>query len=401
MWQSIKNIYHLTRAFIAALYFRFPSKRMTVIGVTGTDGKTTTVSMIHCALKALGQKAAMVTTVEAQIDGASVDTGLHVTTPDPWQVQKLLRGAVKEGVKYFVLEATSHGLDQNRLAYVDFHVGLLTNITHEHLDYHKTIEKYTASKSKLFKGVKYSIINMDDESFKYLKSNAGGIVLGYSLNDDTADFNAKQILLNLKIKGHYNLQNALASYAALRTLGFKKASIIKSLNNFDGVIGRFEEIDMGQDFTAVVDFAHTPNALKNVLTSLRSELKSEKNQLIALFGAAGRRDQSKRSLMGEVASKLADITVLTSEDPRDDDPTKIASDIAQGLKKHGKKEDKDFFIITDRGKAIQFAISLAKEGDVVGFFGKGHEKSMNVGNKELPWNEIRMVENAIRRKNKK
>lgn len=395
MWQETKNLYHLAQAAIAAAYFRFPSKRLTVIGVTGTDGKTTTTAMIHKILKDLGQKVAMISSVEAIVNDKAIDTGFHVTTPNPWQIQKLLKKAADTGSNYFVLEATSHGLDQNRLAFIDFYLGVLTNITREHMDYHKTLKHYISSKAKLFKHVKYSILNFDDNNFIDVKNLAGGGVLSYSLASTTADFNQKNVTLKLKIKGYYNIQNALAAFTAVQALGFPKARIIDALNDFKGVKGRFEEVDLDQPYLVVVDFAHTPNSLENVLNVLKSELKAKSNRLIAVFGAAGQRDKSKRQKLGEVSAKFADITVITSEDPRNEDPIKIAQEIAKGLEIKGKKEGIDFFIVTDRKKAIEFAINNAHKGDVVGFFGKGHEQSMNIGGCEYPWDEVKEVEKAI------
>lgn len=397
MWQKLKNLYHLVQAYIAAMLYGFPSSKLVVIGVTGTDGKTTTASMIYNALADLGQKAAVVTSVDAKIGNTTYDTGLHTTTPSPWQVQKFMKEAVKKGAKFFVLEATSHGLDQNRLAFINFYLAVMTNITHEHLDYHKTIQNYMLAKAKLFKNVKYSVLNLDDSSFKQMLSLAGGKIISYSQNSNAADLCNKKISLNLKIKGQYNIQNAMAACTAVKTLGFQIKDIKKSLNNFKGVKGRLEKINLGQDFTVVVDFAHTPNSLKNVLSNLKSDLPAKNNRLIAVFGAAGQRDKSKRPLMGEIAANLADITVFTSEDPRGEDPVKIADELAAGFKKLKRKKGKDYFIKLDRQNAIEFAVSLAKPGDIIGFFGKGHEQSMNIDGSEVPWNEIGRVENAIKR----
>lgn len=395
MWQRLKNFYHLGQALLAAIYCSFPSKKLTVIGVTGTDGKTTTVSMIYYILKSAGFGVSMISSVNAQIDQKIYDTGFHVTTPSPWQIQKLLKKAVAAGSKYFILEVTSHGLDQNRLAFVDFEIGVITNITHEHLDYHKTWENYAHAKAKLFRNTHYSILNKDDQSFNFLKSRAGGKIITYCLHK-SADFNLKNFPLKLKIPGDYNLANALAAAAATSVLSIGKSQILKSLANFSGVKGRMEKVDLGQDFKVVIDFAHTPNGLEQALKTIRSQLTVDGSRIIAVFGAVGERDKSKRPLMGKVADELADQIVLTSEDPRGEDPDEIARQIASGLET--KSEEKDYFIVTNRKDAIQFAINLAKAGDTVAIFGKGHEKSMTYGKKETPWDEFKAAENVIKRR---
>ena len=390
--QKIKNYYHLIQAFTAAVFFNFPSRKLTVIGVTGTDGKTTTVQMIYEILKTVDLKASMISSVSAQIGPKIFDTGFHVTTPSPWQVQKFLRKAVDLGSQYFVQEATSHGLDQNRLAFVDFKVAVVTNITREHLDYHKTWESYAQAKAKLFKNVDYSILNVDDQSFNYLKSKVDGKIITYSLKS-TADFDFKKFPLRLKLIGDYNLANGLAAAACASALGFNKSKTTKLLNNFQGILGRMEEIYLGQDFKVFIDFAHTPNALEQALVALNSKLKTKNSKLICVFGAAGERDKSKRPQMGKVASEISDIVIITAEDPRSEKVEEISKQIIRGVK--GKKLKKNLFVIVDRKKAIKFAINLAQKGDLVAIFGKGHEKSMTFGKKEIPWDEFAIVRQAI------
>ena len=390
--QKIKNYYHLIQAFTAAVFFNFPSRKLTVIGVTGTDGKTTTVQMIYEILKTVDLKASMISSVSAQIGPKIFDTGFHVTTPSPWQVQKFLRKAVDLGSQYFVQEATSHGLDQNRLAFVDFKVAVVTNITREHLDYHKTWESYAQAKAKLFKNVDYSILNVDDQSFNYLKSKVDGKIITYSLKS-TADFDFKKFPLRLKLIGDYNLANGLAAAACASALGFNKSKTTKLLNNFQGILGRMEEIYLGLDFKVFIDFAHTPNALEQALVALNSKLKTKNSKLICVFGAAGERDKSKRPQMGKVASEISDIVIITAEDPRSEKVEEISKQIIRGVK--GKKLKKNLFVIVDRKKAIKFAINLAQKGDLVAIFGKGHEKSMTFGKKEIPWDEFAIVRQAI------
>ncbi|MBI2327214.1 UDP-N-acetylmuramoyl-L-alanyl-D-glutamate--2,6-diaminopimelate ligase [Candidatus Curtissbacteria bacterium] len=394
MWQKIKNIYHLLTAFVAAAYFNFPSKKLTVIGVTGTDGKTTTVNMIYHILKQAGKKVSMISSVNAQIGDKIYDTGFHVTTPDPWQIQKYLKQAVESDSQYFVLEATSHGLDQNRLAFVDFKIGAITNITHEHLDYHKTWVNYALAKSKLFTKSKISILNKDEKkSFLFLKDKVGGQIISYAKSNE-ADVSLKKYPLKLQIPGSFNLSNALAATAVCKALKVNRETILDSLSNFKGVIGRLDEVDLGQDFRVIIDFAHTPNGLKNALTTLKAQLESNKSKLIAVFGAAGERDKPKRQLMGKVADQISDIIVLTAEDPRSEKVDEICEQITRGIT--SKKEGQGYFVIVDRKDAIQFAINLAKKDDVVATFGKSHEKSMTYGKKDYPWNEFAVVKKAIK-----
>ncbi|MEK7581098.1 MAG: UDP-N-acetylmuramoyl-L-alanyl-D-glutamate--2,6-diaminopimelate ligase [Patescibacteria group bacterium] len=395
MWQKIKNIYHYLQALISAIYFGFPSKKLTVIAVTGTDGKTTTVNMIHHIFTAAGKKVSMVSSIGAQIGAKSQDTGYHVSTPNPWQIQGLLKKATDEKSDYFVLEATSHGLDQNRLAFIKIHTAVITNISSEHLDYHKNIENYSLAKLKLFKNCQTSILNRDDTYFDVFKKAARGKIITYS-QMHSADISPKNFPINLQVIGTYNLANALAASAVAQTLDIKKSVILKSLTTFSGIKGRMESVDLGQNFTAIIDFAHTPNALKEALTSLKKQYP--KSKITAMFGAAGQRDKSKRHTMGALAAKLADFTVITSEDPRREDPGEIALEIASGFSEFSKKEEKDYKIILDRKEAIHCAIESVKDNDVVVFFGKGHEKSICVGKTEIPWDEYKEVEKAIKRK---
>src|SRR3990167_3608836 len=282
MWQKIKNVYHLMRAYAACIYFGFPSKKLTVIGVTGTDGKTTTSHMIYEILKSAGKKVSLISSIHAQIGEKSFDTGFHVTTPDPVALQKFLKKVIDSHSEYLVLEVTSHGLDQNRIFGVDFDFAVLTNITHEHLDYHKSFENYILAKAKLFKSTKVSILNLDDPTFSKVKKLAKGKVITYSIGK-SADFNTKNFPLSLKMAGEYNLSNALCAAAVATQIGIGKKIITKALNNFQGVKGRMEEVDMGQDYQVKVDFAHTPNGLKQALKTLKSRIKGQGSRVIAVW----------------------------------------------------------------------------------------------------------------------
>jgi len=389
----LKNIYHFFSAFAACFYYRFPSRNLATIGVTGTDGKTTTVYLIWYILQKAGFKVAMISSVGARLGKEKLDTGFHVTTPNPWFLQRLIRKFVDQNFTHLVLETTSHGLDQHRLLGINFQIGVLTNITHEHLDYHRTYKEYLQAKARLFKKVKVAILNCEDSSYRkiypFIPKKAKIVTYGLK----KGDINLKTFSFKTKLPGKYNLRNCLAAVAAVKALGVKDTIIKKAIFEFEGVSGRMEEIKKGQNFRVIVDFAHTPNALKNALITLREKTSG---RVISVFGCAGLRDFKKRPLMGEISCRLADITILTAEDPRTENLSKILNQIVAGCQKAGGIEGKTFFKIPDRRKAIEFAISKAKKGDTVGIFGKGHERSMCFGTKEYPWSDQREARKALR-----
>ena len=413
--EPIKKTYHFLQALLGALIFLFPSSRLKVVGVTGTDGKTTTVHLIHHILSEAGKRVSMVSTVSAKVRQKTIDTGLHVTTPDPIKMQYLLRKMVNAGSEYAILEVTSHGLAQERTAFVNFFAGVVTNVTHEHLDYHKTYENYLAAKAKLLSGVKFRILNVDDSSFGKLKEKGGGQFVGYGIKKGS-DFQAKNIDLQAKgsnfeiqfnnkkrhekvsiktkLEGEYNVYNILAAFALTYNLGLDPKQIADAISNFEGVVGRMQYINESQDFDVVVDFAHTPVGLERALQSLKS---IKKGKLIAVFGSAGERDITKRSMMGKVSTELADVSVFTAEDPRYEDVNKIIDEIALGAKNAGGIANRTYRTIPDRAKAINYAIAtLASPGDTVALFGKGHEKSMNISGKEYPWSDEKTARDALK-----
>ena len=405
MVRIVKNLFHLINAFFASIFYSFPAKKLTVIGVTGTDGKTTTTHLIYEILKQAGLKAAMISTVEARIDGKSYDTGFHVTTPSPWQLQKLIKKVVDSQAEYIVLETTSHALDQSRIFGCSVDIGVVTNISHEHLDYHKTLESYKEAKAKILNGVKFSVLNKDEANFEYLQRKASGKVVTFSL-EGKADYSLSDFHFKPKIPGRFNLYNCLAAATISSIIGISKKNIEKAITSFKGIPGRTEEIETKRNFRVIVDFAHKPNALKEVLAWVR---KITRNKLIVVFGCAGERDRFKRPMMGEIAGKMADYIILTAEDPRSEDVRDIIDEIAEGCKKTkvqvGEKKNtisflksnrKYFFQIPDRQEAINFAIrKLAKSGDVILLCGKGHEQSMCYGRTEYPWDEKQAVNKAL------
>ena len=385
--QKLINRYkHFPLAVLANIFYGFPSKKLKVIGVTGTDGKTTTVNLIYNILFCAGFKTGMISTVSAMIGAEELDTGFHVTAPDPWLLQSLLKKMVDHGLDSVVIEATSHGLDQYRLWGVNFDIGVLTNITHEHLDYHKTFENYQISKLNLFLNSKVSILNKDDSSYKFfssiIKKNPNKKIVSYAVKNN-ADVTIKKFPFKSMLLGEFNKYNCLASIAVALELGVNKEIILKAVESFSGVSGRLDEINEGQKFKVYVDFAHTPNALQQVLTLLKKK-KKPNSKLISVFGSAGLRDVSKRLMMGEISGKIADFSIITAEDPRTEDVNEICRQIAEGC----EKTRGEYKIITDRQEAINFAIGkLAKKDDIVVVCGKGHEKSMCFGKTEYPWSE--------------
>jgi UDP-N-acetylmuramoyl-L-alanyl-D-glutamate--2,6-diaminopimelate ligase len=412
-FQPLINIYHLIKAIIASVYYGFPSRKLTIIGVSGTDGKTTTTHLLYHVLNNHMDKTSMISSIHANIAGRVIETGFHVTTPNSIEIQKYLRDSVNRKDKYFVLECTSHALNQNRLWGIRFDTSVITNITEEHLDYHKSYENYVNEKIKLLYNSNTPIINMDDQSFqslsKKLKQKRKNF-LTYSLNKK-ADFNfdvRKELGINVL---RFNAYNYLAAYSVLKTLNIPETSIFKGFRSFKIPKGRMELI-YDKEFKVIIDFAHTPNSFKNILEETITFKKAKKNRIIHVFGSAGLRDYFKRPLMGETSSKYSDIIILTEEDYRTEDPDKIVIDIVKGIRKNkfvyvkpsdlNMQSRKKYSIIINRASAIKKAISIANKDDIVIITGKSHERSIARGKKEYPWNETKAALKAINsRKNEK
>ncbi len=405
---------------LAASYYDFPSRKLTIFGVTGTNGKTTTIHLLHSILnKATQGKAGFISTIGADFGEQSADTGLHVTTPAAPDIQKYLAQMVDAGLTHVVLEMTSHGLAQERLAGIDLDVAIITNLTHEHLDYHGSFEAYRAAKGKMFAMLaqsqrkpdvpKLAVVNLDDPSHEYYSSFEADQVITYSLTRKDASYSptdiehlpdrTRMIVDGLKVEtrlvGDFNLQNILAAVSAARALGVHGRDIRNGVLLVKGISGRMERIDEGQDFTALVDFAHTPDALEKALQAGRSTLPRGK-RLIAVFGSAGLRDVEKRYMMAAVSEKLADITILTAEDPRTESLERILLEMADGCITEGGREGQTFFRVPDRGQAIYEACKMAQPGDLVMVCGKGHEQSMCFGTTEYAWDDRDALRAALR-----
>jgi UDP-N-acetylmuramoyl-L-alanyl-D-glutamate--2,6-diaminopimelate ligase len=400
-------------AYLAAAFYGFPARRLTMIGITGTDGKTTTSNLLYQILRTAGIKAGMISTVNAVIGDEVLDTGFHVTTPDAPDVQRYLAQMVSAGLTHVVLETTSHGWAQYRVDACDFDIGVVTNITHEHLDYHGSFDVYRAAKARLFTGLadtppkaggnpRLAVLNRDDSSFEYLDGVTTVRKMTYGMTPE-ADVFAERVRfipagiefeavgpdfrvgIICRLAGTFNVSNCLAALsAAVVGLGIHPLQAAQGIAAMPGVPGRMERINLGQPFTAVVDFAHTPNALKMALQTGR---QMTNGRVIAVFGSAGLRDKEKRRLMAEVSAELADLTVLTAEDPRTESLDAILAEMAAGAEARGGVERETFWRIPDRGEAIRFAVSLAQPGDIVLACGKGHEQSMCFGTTEYPWDD--------------
>ncbi len=402
MWQKVKNYFHLLRAIMANVLYGFPSRKLTVIGVTGTDGKTTTTSLIYHILRGAGKKVAMITSIGAYIGENQYDIGFHVTTPSPFGLQKYIRRAADAGNEYLVLETTSHALDQYRVWGIDYRIGVLTNITHEHLDYHKTYREYVDAKLRLLLKAHISVVNMDDASYEDVKRRLiGRNIITYSLTDKRAVLTPQTFPFKTQLIGDFNKQNSLAATGAVRALGIDDSLIKKGLATFQAPQGR-QEVVYDKDFRVIVDFAHTPNAFAKILPEIK---KITKGKLVHVFGSAGKRDATKRPEMGLESAKYSDTIILTSEDPRDEKIEDINNAIRSGIKGFtnydsrimNRKAQKTLIEIPDRKEAIEFAISQAGKGDTVFLTGKSHEKSINYGYGEEPWDEFKVVRDALRK----
>ena len=394
-------------ALISSEWFGNPSHKLKIIGITGTDGKTTTASLISWILNSSGIKTGLISTLGAQIGNRNYDTGLHVTTPEPLDLHRFLSLMTRRGCKVAVLEVTSHAIQQERIYGIDFSINVLTNITNEHLDYHKSFDNYMTTKVRFLNSSDNIVINKKDRSYRKVLKR---------LDKDKIIFPYPQHNLNTKIiksiknrfQEEFNRLNAEAAVIAVRYLGVNYNNIVSSIKIFPNLRGRLENIKNNRSLSIFVDFAHTPNALKNVLTELRKDCKG---RMVVVFGCAGERDVKKRPVMGETAGRYADFSIITAEDPRHEKVDDIIIEIENGIKKTKIKkiesigsndfhEGKSYYtVIPDRGKAIYTALNrIAKGGDTVVICGKGHEISMCYEGTEFPWSDHEAVNLALKGK---
>ena len=393
--------YHWAQGVVATTKYHHPAKHLRVIGVTGTNGKTTTCFMIWHMLNKAGYKTGLMTTVAYGVDKLKPELN-HMTMVDANTLNKRIREIADKNVEFLVLEVTSHGLAEFRTLGVPFEIAVFTNLTHDHLDYHKTMANYRNAKGKLIKKAKFSILNADDPATKYYESIAKdyttyGIKNGQNRAKDLkltvhgVKYSCGDINIETKIPGEFNVYNSLAAVLVGQKLGLTKDQIEQGINSLDNVEGRMNIIDEGQPFTVIVDYAHAPDALEKVFESV----KDHKGRIISVHGGAGRRDPSTRAIRGSILAKYSDIVIITEDDSRDEDPEVIAAEFIRGAEKQGKTLDKDLFKELDRKKAIELAISKAKKGDLVLILGKGHEKSILRADGPHEFNDIDVTKKLL------
>jgi UDP-N-acetylmuramoyl-L-alanyl-D-glutamate--2,6-diaminopimelate ligase len=417
LFPAVEPYGHLAEAMLLNTFHGFPARGLNVIGVTGTNGKTSTSFLIHRMLHEAGYKVGLMSTVGYGV-GADIKPQIHhMTNVSVPELMERLKWMKSQGVEWLVLETTSHALAQNRVWGIPFSVAVMTNVTHEHLDYHKTFERYRDAKRRLFqitnrnhKGLRVGVINAEDPSADLFASD---VVHPVRYGIKSGDIKAIDVVtapsgvsyravagkdeynITCRLPGTFNVYNSLAAVGVGRAVGLSKEQIEQGIAALKGVEGRMTRIDEGQDFDVIVDFAHTPDSFEKLFKDLKPVVKGK---LIVLFGSAGRRDEAKRAVQGELAGKYCDEVVVTEEDDRDIDGLEIMNQIAGGAEKAGKIRDKDLFLVHDRTKAISFAVDRAVKGDTVLLLGKGHEKTIERANGENDWDEIGTAHEALKKR---
>ncbi len=420
--EKLLNFYHLLLNFLGALYYGFPSRKLKVIGVTGTNGKTTVVNLIYEILKTAGFKVAAFSSLDFKIGEVSQKNTLKMTMPGRWYLQKLLKRAQKEGCQYAIVEVTSEGIKQNRHRFIKFDTAILTNLRPEHIEAHGSFEKYRQAKAELFKITKKThILNLDDENFEYFSKFPASQKYGYQieipnsklkieaskykiiqakdikLQENYSSFKIQNIQFHLPLPGLFNVYNALSAISSCLVENISLKLMAEALKNIKGVPGRMEVIQE-KPFKVVVDYAHTPDALESVYQTLLENPtnKNLKTRLICVFGSAGGgRDKWKRPEMGKIAAKYCQYIILTNEDPYDENPKEILDQIEQGIKK-AEQFKPNLLKILDRKEAIKKAIQLANSGDVVIITGKGAEPWMCLAKgQKLPWDDREIAKKAL------
>ena len=397
-------------------FFDYPANSMRMIGVTGTNGKTTTTHMIRHILKGQGYKVGVIGTVHIMIGDTSYP--IHNTTPDVVDLQHILHQMVEEGVTHCVMEVSSHALALGRVSGVEYDTAVFTNLTQDHLDFHKTFENYLATKCKLFEQVsasnqtksgKGAIINIDDEYGHRVIEKTTAPIITYSIDGKgtlnahdvemtpkssryTVSYDGNDYTVAMNTTGLFNVYNTLAAIGACLLEGISMEDIDKALKTFSAVPGRFELIEEGQPFAVVVDYAHTPDGLENILQTAKA---IQENRIIVVFGCGGDRDATKRPIMGRIAAQYGDVVYVTSDNPRTEDPVQIVKDVELGVKE-GLREGSHYEVIVDRREAIQHAIQNAKPGDIVLIAGKGHEDYQILKDKTIHFDDREEARAALK-----
>lgn len=391
-------------ALLCSEFFGNIHKSLRLIGVTGTNGKTTTCFMIHRILTVAGKRCGLISTVKN--DTCINESEAVLTTPDCFELHRMLSEVKNSGGEFCIIEASSQGLSQKRLYGLDFEGAVFTNLTNDHLDYHGSFEEYKKAKLGLFTNAAFSVINYDDISKEDFISASRGKVLTYSLRDNGATYTAKSIIckeqesdyafvgdgiihrIKLKAPGLFNVANSLAAIAVCMEIGISLYGCAEGLRQFYSVKGRMEFLLLNRDFSVIIDYAHTEDSLRQSLLFLKS---IKKGRLITVFGCGGDRDKEKRSKMGAIVGELSDVAVVTSDNPRHEDPEKIINDILSGM----KKSKKSVFIHENRKKAIEYALKRAQNNDIIFLAGKGHETSQQIGDEKLPFDEREIVREIL------
>ena len=385
---------------IASNFYDNPTKKLKLIGVTGTNGKTSTSFFIKNMLNGMGYKCGLIGTIENDFGDGKLESTL--TTPEPMELQKLFRNMVNNDCEYCVMEVSSQALAQKRVYGLEYEISILTNITVDHLDYHITMENYINSKLELLKNSKKAIVNIDDNNVKTALSRIECPVVTCSTVDNKADYTAKNVIcnesfvqyelvgincigrINVNLPGEFTVYNSLCASSALLELGFSIEDVAKSAEKIKQVKGRAERVTISKNFTVIIDYAHTPDGLENILKCIKG---FSKGKIITVFGCGGDRDKSKRAEMGRIAGELSNIAVVTSDNPRTENPLLIINDILAGMEKTKSK----LAIIENRRQAIEFALSKARRGDVVLLAGKGHETYQIIGNEKIHFDEREII----------
>ena len=384
---------------ICANYFGNPAKKLKLIGLTGTNGKTTTTFIIKQILENLGKKTGLIGTVQNMVGDEIYPA--HYTTPDPYELQSLFAKMADAGCEYCVMEVSSQALAQGRVAGIEFELAAFTNLTQDHLDYHKTWENYFESKKMLFKSCKTALTNIDDKYGLKIVEGLPCRVATYSVDNNASDFTARNVnfaadgvkyelvcdrigRVSCPIPGRFSVYNSLCAVAAALTLGFDFEAVLKAIALCSGVKGRIEVVPTPTDYTVIIDYAHSPDGLENIIRSLR---EIAKGRVVTLFGCGGDRDKTKRPLMGEIASRLSDFCIVTSDNPRSENPTAIINDILEGMK--NSKTPKE--VIENRKEAIFRALENARENDIILLAGKGHETYQILNDGTIHFDEREIV----------
>jgi UDP-N-acetylmuramoyl-L-alanyl-D-glutamate--2,6-diaminopimelate ligase len=408
--RGVEEVYRQGRVKLISAQYGNPASGLKVIAVTGTNGKTTTINYINEILKEAGLKTAMFSTALIEVAGDTQLNDLNATVGTVQRMQEFFRDAKKAKVDYVVLEVTSHALQQHKLAGVPILAAVMTNLTQDHLDYHKTMQAYASAKGKLFAGKpKFIVLNSDDEWFDFFdKYKAGAQKITYG-TEDSAEARIERVKLYKKgseatividhqtklelataLPGKFNVYNMTAAAATAYLLGIKLKDIIEGIANLEGVPGRFERVVEGLSYDVIVDYAHTPDALEKLLEAAKSVTK---NRVILVFGACGDRDKSKRPLMGEIAARLADRIILTDEESYNEDPTEIRNQIREGIERAGGSGK--MVEVADRRQAIEKALSIATKNDTILITGMGHEQYRIINGEKLPWNDGDVVKSLL------